>query len=287
LYRFTGRIAITVPIARRIGAETIMPQSKPPVFGTAVTAWADAFGVIVAMPFVAGVAFVILFLLSFTLWIIPNPDVFVTSRWLPVYTVVSSIVRGVLLAPLAIVVHRYVLLGELTDRYPLDPFNARYVRFAGFAVLVNVLWSLPSVIEGYTPDMQQIPGIGASLGIVSTALSVTIIVVVVRRVILFPAVAIDAPGATWSNARRDTKGSSWRVALILFLVALPALIAAGALYYFYYFMLGAGLGGGSQLTFTLLRSLFAVATLCAFAAAASHIFRARADNLARPVPGTI
>jgi hypothetical protein len=261
-----------------------MPQSKPAIIGTAVIAWADAFRVIVAMPLVAGVAFVILFLLQFTLWIIPDPDVFVTSPWLPVYTVVSSIVRGVLLAPLAIVVHRYVLLDELTDRYPLDPFNARYVRFTGFAVLVNVLWSLPGVIEGYLPYMQQTPGIGASLGIVSTALFVTIIIVVVRRVILFPAVAVDAPGATWSNARRDTKGSSWRVAFILFLVALPAIIAVLALYYF---LLGAGFAGANQLMFTVLRSLLAVPTLCAFAAAASHIFRARADNLARPVPGAI
>ena len=261
-----------------------MPQSKPAIIGTAMMAWADALRVIVAMPLVAGAAFVILFLLSFTLWVIPDPDVFVTGPWLPVYTIASSIVRGVLLAPLAIVVHRYVLLGELTDCYPLDPFNARYVRFAGFAVLVNVLWSLPGVIEGYIPDLQQTSGIGASLGIVSFALFVTIIIVVVRRVILFPAVAVDAPGATWSNARRDTKGSSWRVAFILFVVALPAVIVVVALYYV---LLGAGFGGANQLTFTVLRSLFAVPTLCAFAAAASHIFRARADNLARPVAATI
>jgi hypothetical protein len=107
--------------------------------------------------------------------------------------------------------------------------------------------------------------------------------VVVRRVILFPAVAIDAPGATWSNARRDTKGSSWRVAFIMFLVALPAVIAALALY----FLLGAAFAGGNQLAFTVLRSLLAVSTLCAFAAAASHIFQARADNLAQPVPRSI
>ncbi len=264
-----------------------MPQSKPAIIGTAVIAWIDAFRVIAAMPLVAGVAFLILFLLSFALWIIPDPLVFVTSPWFPVYTVISSIVRGVLLAPLAIAVHRYVLLGELTDRYPLDPFNARYVRFAGFAVLVNLLWSLPGVIGAYVPNVQQTPGIGASLEIVGTALFVTIIIVVVRRVILFPAVAVDAPGATWSNARRDTKGSSWRVAFILFFVALPALIAAGVLYYFYYFLLSAGFGGASPLTYAVLRSLLAVATLCTFAAAASHIFRARADNLARPVAGTI
>ena len=58
-----------------------MPQSKPAIIGTAVIAWEDAFRVIAAMPLVAGVAFVILFLLSFTLWIIPD-QCFVTSPWL-------------------------------------------------------------------------------------------------------------------------------------------------------------------------------------------------------------
>ncbi len=47
----------------------MMPQSKPAIIGTAVAVWLDAFRVIVAMPLVAGVAFVILFLFSFTLWI--------------------------------------------------------------------------------------------------------------------------------------------------------------------------------------------------------------------------
>jgi len=263
-----------------------MPQLKPPVIGTAVAAWADAFRVIAAMPLVAGIAFVIMILLSLvTIWIAPDPMTLVTSHWLPVFTLISSIVRGLLLAPLAIVVHRYVLLGELAHRYPLEPFNARYVRFAGFAVLVNILWSMPSVFESYMLDMQQSPGTVAVLGLVNSAFFVAVMIIVVRRVILFPAVAVDAPGATWSNARHDTKGSSWRVAFILFFVAVPALIAAGLLL-LYYVLLRPGLTAESQLVFLVLRSLFAVPTLCAFAAAASHIFRARADTLAQPVPGS-
>lgn len=262
-----------------------MPQSKPPIIGTAVVAWADAFRAITAMPLVAGVALVILILLSLaTSWLVPDPIVLVASSWLPAFTLISSIVRGVLLAPLAIAMHRYVLLGEVAQRYPLDPFNARYVRFAGFAVLVNVLSSIPGVFESYMLDMQKSPGTVALLGLISFALFVTIMVVLVRRVILFPAVAVDAAGATWSNARRDTKGSSWRVAFILFFVTVPAVIVAGLLYFL---LLKPGHASENQLTFTVLRSLLAVPTLCAFAAAASHIFRARADNLAQPIQRSI
>ena len=258
-----------------------MAQTKPPIIGTAVTAWEDASRAIGAMPLVMGIAFVIVLLLSFaSFWIIADPNALAASAWLPVYTIVTGIVHGLLLAPLAIVMHRYVLLGEVTSRYPLDPFSARYVRFAGFAVLVKVLWSLPSIIQSFMRDAQENPGVVGLLGFVVLALFITVVIVTVRRVILFPAIAIDAPGATWSNARHDTKGSSWRVAFIFVCAALPAIILGFLLYYA---LLRRGFGGGNQLIFSLLGAIVEIPTLCAFAAAASHIFQARADTLALPV----
>jgi hypothetical protein len=246
-----------------------MPTTKPPIVRTALIAWRDAFRVIAAMPIVAGIAFAILILLSLAnIWIVPDPYALGTSPWLPVFIVVSSIVSSLLLAPLAIVVHRYVLLGEVTTRYPLDPFNARYLRFVGFAVLLKILWSLPTINQGY--------GVGA-LGLVISALFIIIVIVTVRRAILFPAIAIDAPGATWSNARRDTKGSSWRVAFIFVLVALP-----DVLLFLPYLSLGPGLNGFDRLMLSLWQSILTLLTLCAFAAAASHIYRARANTLAWP-----
>ena len=121
---------------------------------------------------------------------------------------------------------------------------------------------------------------GSAAGFVELALFITILIVTVRRVILFPAIAVDAPGATWSNARRDTKGSSWRVAFILFCVAVPGTILGGLLYWA---LLSGGLGGANQLFLSLLGAIVEIPMLCAFAAAASHIFRSRADTLAQPV----
>jgi len=255
-------------------------QTKPAIIDTAVTAWEDAFRAIGAMPLAIGIAFAIVLVLSLlTFWIIPDPYMLAASPFLPVYTIVTGIVHGVLLAPLAIVVHRFVLLGEVTSRYPLEPFSARYVRFAGFAVLIKILWSLPSIIQGFMRAEEQDTGIVALLGLVVLVVFITVVIVTVRRVILFPAIAIDAPGATWSNARHDTKGSSWRVALIFVCAAVPAMIFGGLLYYA---LLRRGFGAGNQLIFSLLGAIVEIPTLCAFAAAASHIFRARADALARP-----
>ena len=253
-----------------------MAATKPPVIGTAVAAWADAFNVIGAMPFVVGIALAIMIVVSLVgLAFLPSAYI-PANLWLPAFTVVFSIIQALLLAPLAIVVHRYVLLGELTDRYPLDPSSTRYMRFVGFAILVKLLGAIPGAIEGVFPNPQAHPGLAFAWAITMVALLVIVAVVVVRRAILFPAIAIDAPGATWSNARRDTKGSSWRVALIFVCVALPAVVISIPLWYL---TVRIGFGHGGRLMFAVVGSVVDVPTLCAFAAAASHIYRARADSL--------
>ncbi len=254
-----------------------MAAAKPPIIGTSVAAWSDAFSVISAMPLVVGIALAIMIvvsLLGFAL--MPNAYVLGATPWVLVFTVVFSIVQALLIAPLAIVVHRYVLLGEVTDRYPLDPSSARYMRFVSFAILIKLLGVIPSILEAFMPDPRQSPGLAAMIGMALLVLLVVIVIVVVRRVILFPAIAIDAPGATWTNARRDTKGSSWRAFFIFVCVAVPAIIISVPLWYV---MLRSGFGAGSRLMFAIVGSVVEIPTLCAFAAAASHIYQARADSL--------
>jgi len=254
-----------------------MASTKPPIVKTAVIAWGDAFRAIGAMPAVAGIALVLVLVTSFaSRAIIPNPYALVGSPWLPVVTIGSSIVQAVLLAPLAIAVHRFVLLGETTNRYPLDPGSSRYVRFVGFAILVKILLLMPSTIQNLIPGAEANPALAAGLGIVGIAL----IIIAVRRAILFPAIAIDAFGATWSKARLDTKGSSWRVAFIFLLTALPVLLISGPLYWL---LLTPQVqpSTGSWLFFSVIGAVVGVPALCAFAAAASHIFRARADVMTR------
>jgi hypothetical protein len=254
-----------------------MAAKKLPVIGTAMAAWADAFNAIAAMPLAAGIAFAIftiISLLSFALL----PAGYPQSQWMPAFTALLSIVEVLLLAPLAIIVHRYVLLGELTSTYPLDPSSTRYMRFVSFAILVRILGIIPGSIENFLPDPRQNFALAAAGALAVLLSSIVVAVVVVRRAILFPAIAIDAPGANWTNAGRDTKGSSWRVAFILVCAALPAVFVSIPLWYL---RLRYEFSPANQLMLSIISAVVDIPTVCAFAAAASHIYRLRADALAR------
>ncbi|MGO9700808.1 MAG: hypothetical protein ACLPX7_16260 [Xanthobacteraceae bacterium] len=267
--------------ARPSEMEATTAATKPRIVQTAVTAWGDTFRMIGAMPLIFGIALAIDFALSLaTLAVVPDPLAFAASGPLhaALLVVVSAVLSAILFAPLAIVAHRFVLLGETTNRYPLDPFRARYVRFAGFAILFKLALVLPNTLMGLQSQMPANPLATAAFSLATIALTAVIFIVAVRRIILFPAIAIDAPGATWSNARRDTKGSSWRVLFIFVCTALPQLIF-GALIGLV--VLRPEFKSGGWLAIYFVGPLIGIPTICAFAAAASHIFRARADSLTR------
>jgi hypothetical protein len=175
-----------------------------------------------------------------------------------------------------------VLLGEKTNRYPLEPKSSRYLRFVGFAILVKILWLIPSTIESLISIVRDNnPALASALGIVAFVLVITIVIIAVRRAILFPAIAIDAPGATWSKARLDTKGSSWRVSFVFVLTALPLLVINGLLYWLWALLTPhAQPNAGSFLFFSVIEAVIAIGALCALAA--SHIYRVRADIMTRP-----
>ena len=206
-------------------AGAAMAEKKPPVIKTAAIAWRDALRAIEVMPVVAGIAFVLYLVMSLAISAINgNPFALGGSPWLPIISIGASIVQAVLLSPLAIAVHRFVLLGEEANRYPLEPKSGRYLRFVGFAILVKILWLIPNTIESLIPARDNNSALATGLKFLAFVLVITVVIVVVRRAILFPAIAIDAPRATWSKARLDTKGSSWRVAFIFILTALPVLV---------------------------------------------------------------
>jgi hypothetical protein len=255
---------------------------KPPVFETARVALGDASRSIEAMPAMAGIACVLMIATSLARQaIVPSSPMPFGSPWGYVIAISHGTVNAVLLAPMAIAVHRFVLLGETTNRYPLEPRSSRYLRFVGFALLVQILPLIPVYIMTLLVlDDQHDWTLATGLSILGFVL---IIAIVLRRVILFPAIAIDAPGATWRNAALDIKGSSWRLAVIFVLVALPLMLMSFVFNIFALLPMPLVPPNTSKaLLSSVIGAVIGVAALCAFAAAASRIYQARADFMTRP-----
>jgi hypothetical protein len=258
--------------------------AKPAIIGSAITAWRDAFAAINSMPTVMGVAFVIVLALNAVgLLLLPSPSAEPAplSLSLQIASFGLAIVQSFLLAPVAIAVHRFVLLGELTGGYSINPSDQRFQRFFGFAVLLSALMTIPSAMMGLFLGRSDWGALGMAIGsIVLLVLLIVACIVSLRTVILFPAIAVDAPGAQWGNALADSKGHSWRLLFILIVTAVPFAVIFGLLYWL--LLRPSGLTLFSGVVYVLLQAITQVPAIAAFAAMASRLFAAFSGRLGYP-----
>jgi hypothetical protein len=111
---------------------------------------------------------------------------------------IFSIVYYALFTPFFIAVHRFVLLGEVTRGYRLDWRGRRFQLFFGWAFAVFLITRIPSwlfSLSTYWP-----------VRLFAWFSLIVSIVVLLRSMILFPAIAVDAPGATLGYAFEDSRG---------------------------------------------------------------------------------
>jgi hypothetical protein len=128
-----------------------------------------------------------------------------------------------LLVPFTIAVHRFVLLGETPVHYLAEPRHPRILRFYGSWLALSLVAAIPVALA--------VAGLAAArlldwwvwpLLLPLVALPV---VLCLRMTLLFPAIAVDAPGATWPNAYQDTRGHSIGICLLYAAAIVPAIVA--------------------------------------------------------------
>jgi hypothetical protein len=109
------------------------------------------------------------------------------------------------------------------------------------------------------------------------------ILVTLRTLILFPAIAVEAPGVGWNNALLDTKGHVWRMLVLVIVTAIPA-VAVGVLKLF---LLGHAIPAGvvGKAILIVLSGVETTVVMAVFAALASRIFLVLANRLAGQAAG--
>jgi len=158
----------------------------------------------------------------------PTPD---QLFWFQVHSYIAQILlfiaQGFLLTPVAIAMHRFVLLGEVAQRYTIS-FSPRFLRFFAFSVAFQILIAAPSLLSWAVTRMTG-PENWIVWSVISYGSLTVAMIAALRLLILFPAIAVDAPRASWRNAMADTKGHTWRVFFVVLVTAIPILGLRSAL----------------------------------------------------------
>ena len=250
----------------------------PSIWSAATRAWADMFEAIRRMPALS-VTMAVILLLFQLIGLVVGLDVVMEDGAVrfgigaSLTSLVLSAIKAVLLAPFAIAVHRFVLLGEVTQRYRLDPADERFLRFAFYGVLLAVLAVLPHLVGAVFALVWHALG-----GFVSFVLHIVVAVIAVRVAILFPAVAVDAADPTWRHAIDDTKGHSWHVFFVLLVTAL-GLVPLGAVLIAPFVSAAIDEAWFAQIMIAIGTGLLTLVATTILVAAASRLYRALSVSL--------
>jgi hypothetical protein len=200
-----------------------------------------------------------------------------------------DVVFAYLSTPLAIAIHRHVLLGETTRRYSLNPLGRPFLRFFCFAAMLSVIFNatemsgdflvntwpstLPPLVGQQLAGWLALPALFLFVG-----LAIVIGTLLLRSIILYPAIAVEAPGASVCNAMKDGRGYSLDILLIVLFIILPVgvvvLIAA---------VLSRMLPPViAMCASVIIQAAYDVVTVCAFAAFASRLYQAIGESLGQP-----
>ena len=247
-----------------------MVMDRLPILQPVMTGYRDTLNAAFAMWPLAVIAIVIVLMSTIFDIVVPLRQID-GSFFGSLLSFILNAVQSFFLVPVMIAVHRFIILDEVTPRYVLDPGGRIFRAFFGWLLALSALSLLVTVV--LTPI--NLPLIVSATLIIAGI--ITVLVVMVRLTILFPAIAVDAPGATAANAWADSKGHGFGIFLIFLLAVLPLMLVVVAVVFTLGFgeRVGLGLGFVSIVIIGIAQAFFIM--LCV--AIASRLFQALAGRL--------
>ncbi|HEY1722399.1 MAG TPA: hypothetical protein VGG27_14245 [Magnetospirillaceae bacterium] len=185
-----------------------------------------------------------------------------------------GILQNLLKTPLAIAVHRFIILGEVSHRYTLWPLNLRFLQFFGFLVLLSLLGYVYPLGHELARQIGVMPETMATIVVVGILFSIVVAWFSIRAIVLFPAVAVD--DARWEWAIEATTGVFWKTVAILTLTLIPIGIAK-ELQLSYVQKIGLDSSVGS-IANSAISAIFSFMTIVALVAIASRLYLALAKS---------
>lgn len=190
-----------------------------------------------------------------------------------------AVVEAVILAVWMIAIQRFLLLSERPSRAGLTAQPRRVLHYASFLAIPLVITRVYSILLLAFQSMEVTVDWQLAFGqALQFTLAILPFLLLCLMAILFPAIALDAKAATFRNAYADSRRGLWRILLVQFVTYLPFLILQGI-------VLSAMKGGSMQIAGGMVAFL-SVASMAAYAACCTHVYRGYAHALASPGPSS-
>jgi hypothetical protein len=239
---------------------------KPSKWQIVRVAHVDVFRAFVAMPRIVAIALLVC-LVQTVITEVAVPAIIGEQKGLANESIMFALglVAAFVLTPFLIAVHRFILLDEVTSSYRLDVHDPRFMQFFGYSAMIAALVEIPTLLNlfwanGYIPAL------------------VAVTLVSLQLVLIFPAIAIDAPGANPVNAMADSKGHLWFTLLTCVMACIPLVIVWMPVFTVDYVMQDAVPYKPTGVV-VLISAVFLVWSQAVLVAVASHLFRAFAHRL--------
>lgn len=191
--------------------------------------------------------------------------------------VVEDAVWALLLTPVVIAVHRFVIQDVNTSGYRLPLGDPVYRLFFVWMFALKVVAELPFTLLGVMQLMAW-PLLASTAGFVVAL--VAAIALALRLIILLPAIAVQAPAAAIAPALADSRGQVLPILAVFMLALVPWFIPATAVA----LALGRGaevVGSPRAMIDLLTTGILQTATLTLSATIAAHLFRSLGNAVNR------
>ncbi len=244
-----------------------MKELRLPIVPTLIEAYRDLRRLLSSLRTIVIGAFLILLAISVATDFVPQRlwDQTFSGEAL---TVLQDALWAFLLTPVVIAVHRFVILGEVTPNYGLDIGEPSFRRFFIWLFVLKVSSGLPYTLLGALQTL----GFSALATVIPFAIAlIAVTTLSLRLIILLPAIAVEAPGASPRHAFIDTKGQALRILLIFLLALVPWVVAI----FVSVSLLGPGIrvaGSAEAIIGLVVGGIVQSAIVCLSAVVASHAF---------------
>lgn len=250
-----------------------MQANHLPVWRLVALSYSDVWRSLRAMPLLFGCAVLIFLALHVGAQLLParawNGPVFGTFAG-----VLEDAVQYFCMTPVMIAIHRFIVRGDVTRSYTVDLADRAFLLFFAWTMAISVLFSLVFALSEALIMYGRTGAISPFAAFIPVLITlVAVFWLSLRLIVLFPAIAVGAPGAKAGNAFADTKGYDFRLTAIFLLAFIPLIVVAVLIT----LALGRGVlvrGSALSIIYGAFGAVFATITEALGVVIASHIYLA-------------